>query len=158
MTPSRKSLLAVLLIAGLAVSGCSTVSKLNPFKGKDPAQETATEGERISIVTADQKLEPAEALKGVDFALPPAEAVKDWPLPGGSAEQAMGNVAAAPNLEIAWKRGFGKGSKGGDQVMAPPVAANGKVYVMDGVAEVSARRAHRRGGLAHQHAANRQPP
>ncbi len=142
MTPSRKSLLAALMIAGLAVSGCSTVggavSKINPFKGKDAAQETATDGERISIVTADQKLEPADALKGVDFALPPVEAVKDWPLPGGSAEQSMGNIAAAPNLAIAWKRGFGKGSKGGEQVMAPPVEANGKVYVMDGAAEVSA--------------------
>ncbi len=142
MTPSRTRLLAVLLIAALGASGCSTVgstvSRLNPFKGKDAAQETATEGERISIVAADQKLEPAEALKGVDFALPAVEAVKDWPLPGGSAEQTMGNLAAAPNLEIAWRRGFGKGSKGGQQVMAPPVAAGGKVFVMDGVAEVSA--------------------
>jgi len=97
MTPSAKSLIAVLMIAALGAGGCSTVSRLNPFKGKE-AQEVATEGDRISILSADQKLEPAEALKGVDFALPPPEAVAAWPLPGGTSEQSMGNITAAPGL------------------------------------------------------------
>ncbi|HEY0438278.1 MAG TPA: dehydrogenase, partial [Phenylobacterium sp.] len=89
MTPSRSRLVAAVLIALIGVGGCSTIDKINPFKGKGPAQESATEGERISIIAADQKLEPAEALKGVDFALPPAQPIADWPLPGGDAEQAM---------------------------------------------------------------------
>ena len=138
MTFNAKSrLAAVLLIAALGASGCSTISRINPFHGATP-KETATEGERISIISADQKLEPSEALKGVDFALPPAEPVADWPLPGGTPEQAMGNVAAAPNLAIAWSKSFGQGSKGGEMVMAPPVAAAGKVYTLDAQAEVSA--------------------
>jgi len=138
MTPSRKSYLAVLLIAALGASGCSTISKINPFHGKGGPKEVATEGERISIVTADQKLEPAEALKGVDFALPLPQRMADWPLPGGTAEQSTGNIDAAPGLAIAWRRGFGKGSKEGELVTAPPVAAGGKVFVMDAAAEVSA--------------------
>lgn len=137
MTPSRKSLVAAVLIACLGASGCSTISRINPFHGKGPPQETA-EGERISIVPADQKLEPAEALKGVDFALPPAEPVADWPLPGRTPEQVVGNAEASTNLSIAWRRGFGQGSKGGEQVTAPPVAAGGKIFVMDGMASVSA--------------------
>ncbi|HEX4711025.1 PQQ-like beta-propeller repeat protein [Phenylobacterium sp.] len=138
MTPSRNSLLAVLLVAALGASGCSSISKFNPFAGKGGPKEVATEGERISIVTADQKLEPAEALKGVDFALPPPEAMADWPLPGGTPEQATGNLNAAPNLAIAWRRGIGMGSKNGQLVTAPPVAAAGKVFVMDAQANVSA--------------------
>ncbi|MDB5499788.1 MAG: enzyme repeat domain protein, partial [Phenylobacterium sp.] len=138
MTPSRKSLLAVLLVAALGASGCSTISKLNPFGGKGGPKEVATEGERISIVTADQKLEPAEALKGVDFALPPPEAVAEWPLPGGTPEQATGNLNAAPGLTIAWRRGFGMASKDGQLITAPPVSAAGKVFVMDAQANVSA--------------------
>jgi outer membrane protein assembly factor BamB len=61
-----------------------------------------------------------------------------WPLPGGSTEQYVGNVDAAPNLSVAWRRGFGQGSDGGRHVTAPPIAADGKVFVMDGEATVSA--------------------
>jgi outer membrane protein assembly factor BamB len=139
MTPSRRSLVTIALIAVLGVGGCSTINKINPFKGKDAAQETATEGERISIVAADQKLEPAEALKGVDFALPPVQAVADWPLPGGDPEQTVGNASAGAELSVVWKRGIGEPSKAGAQVMAPPVAAGGRVYAMDAMANVSAR-------------------
>jgi outer membrane protein assembly factor BamB len=138
MTPSRhNALLAALLIAALGASGCSTIGKINPFHGKD-SKEIASQGERISIIPPDQRLEQTEALKGVDFALPPAVVVADWPLPGGTPEQSVGHVAAAPNLEIAWKRGFGLGSKGGRHVTAPPIEAAGRIYVMDAEATVSA--------------------
>src|SRR5262245_12227429 len=110
----RPSILAAILVAALSTSACSTMSKLNPFdkKGDGPA-ELAGEGQRISIIPPDQLLEPAEALKGVDFSLPPAQQVADWPLPGGGPEQAVGNVDAAPNLSIAWRKSFGEGTKRG---------------------------------------------
>jgi len=136
MSPKR-SLAAAALIALVALGGCSTVERFNPFKGKGPPQETA-EGERISIVSDDQKLEPAEALKGVDFALPPTQAVTEWPLPGDGPQQLTPNAEGANSLSIAWRRSFGKGSKEGAQVTAPPVEAGGKVFVMDGVADVVA--------------------
>jgi outer membrane protein assembly factor BamB len=137
MTPMRRTrLLAVLLTVSVAVAGCSTIGKLNPF-GKGGKKEVA-EGERISIVAADQKLEPAEALKGADFSLPTPVAVAEWPLPGGSPEQSVEHVDAAPNLSPAWRRGFGEGSKRGHHVTATPIVAAGKVFVMDGAADVSA--------------------
>jgi outer membrane protein assembly factor BamB len=137
MTPSQTRLLAALMVAALGLSACSTVDRFNPFKGSTP-KEVATEGDRISIISADQKLEPAEALKGVDFALPPAETVAAWPLPGGSPEQSMGNANAAPELSVAWRKGIGQGSKNGELIISPPVAADGKVFTMDGQAEVTA--------------------
>ncbi|RAK61287.1 dehydrogenase [Phenylobacterium hankyongense] len=138
MTSRRNSLLAVFLVAAVGASGCSTISRINPFHGKAGPQETASEGERISIVAADQKLEVADALKGVDFALPTPTVVADWPLPGGTPEQSIEHVDAAPNLAIAWRRGFGQGSKAGYQLTAPPVAAGGKIFVMDADDTVSA--------------------
>jgi outer membrane protein assembly factor BamB len=138
MTPSRKSLLAVLVIVALGASGCATVQRINPFKGKE-TKEVASEGERISIISADQKLEPAEALKGVDFFLPNPAPMAEWPLPGGTAEQSVENVDAAPNLSIVWRKGVGQGSKGAENVMGPPVAAAGKVFTLDGASTVSAR-------------------
>jgi len=138
MTSSRKSLLAVLVIVALGASGCATMQRINPFKGKE-TKEIASEGERISIISADQKLEPAEALKGVDFLLPNPTPIAEWPLPGGTAEQSVENVDAAPNLAIAWRKGVGQGSKGAENVMGSPVAAAGKVFTLDGAAMVSAR-------------------
>ena len=103
MTPSARSLIAVVMIAALGASGCSTIRRINPFHGST-SKEAATEGDRISIIADDQKLEPAEALKGVDFALPPAAPVADWPLSGGTPEQSMGNATAAPGFSIAAQR------------------------------------------------------
>ncbi|WP_310541935.1 PQQ-binding-like beta-propeller repeat protein [Phenylobacterium sp.] len=135
----HSTILAVFLVAALGVSGCSTVSRLNPFDKKDegPA-ELAGEGQRISIIPPDQVLEPAAALKGVDFALPPVEKVAAWPLPGGSLEQVVGNVDAAPDLSIVWRKSFGQGVKRGRYLTAPPVAADGKVFVMDAEGRVAA--------------------
>ena len=146
MTPRAKSLLAVLMIAALGASGCATIDKINPFKGKD-AQEIATDGDRISIIAADKKLEPAEALKNVDFALPPPEAMADWPLPGGTPEQRVGNITAAPDLSIAWRKNIGMASKAGELITAPPVAAGGRVFTMDAQAGVSAHDAQTGAGI-----------
>lgn len=138
MTSRRSRFLAVLLVAALGVSGCATLNRLNPLDRDKGPQETAGEGERISIIPADQRLEVAEGLKGVDFSLPPATVAADWPLPGGSPEQWGGHVDAAAGLSVAWRRGFGEGSDRGKHVTAPPIAAAGRVYVMDGDANVSA--------------------
>jgi outer membrane protein assembly factor BamB len=138
MTSRRIRLLTVLMVASLGVSACSTLGRINPFHGKSGPQETASAGERISIVAADQKLEVAEALKGVDFALPAPTPIADWPLPGGTAEQSVENVDAAPALAIAWKRDIGRGSGKGYFLTAPPVAAGGRIFTMDADATVSA--------------------
>ena len=56
----RNTILAAVAVAAFGLAGCSTVSRLNPFDNKDDApEETAGEGQRISIIPADQRLEPA---------------------------------------------------------------------------------------------------
>ena len=148
MTSRRNTLLAVCLIAALGASGCSTLGRLNPFdRGDEGPQETAGEGQRISIVPADQRLEPAAALQGVEFSLPTPSTIAAWPLPGGTPEQSVDHVDAAPNLQIAWRRGFGEGSQRGRYIIAPPVAADGKVFVMDAEGRVSAHDARSGGQL-----------
>lgn len=139
MISSRRLPLIVALVAVAAsAGGCSTINRFNPFDRDKDAPEQVSEGERISIIAADQKVEPAEGLKGADFFLPAAEAKADWPVPGGNLAQSVAHVAAAPNLSVAWRKGFGEPSKRGAHVTAPPVMADGKVFVMDGEATVSA--------------------
>jgi outer membrane protein assembly factor BamB len=138
MTLRRTRLLTVLMVAALGASGCSTLGRINPFHGGEKPKETASEGERISIIPQGERLEVSEALKGQDFALPAPTVVTDWPLPGGTPEQSIQHVDAAPNLSVAWRHSIGRGSGGGFYVTAPPIAVGGRIYVMDADANVSA--------------------
>lgn len=136
---SRTSLIAA-LAAAMALGGCSTISRLNPFGGDDDGpQEVAGAGERISIVGTETTVQAAPGLAGQDFNLPPPAPQPAWPLPGGTPEQSVEHVEAGQSLTIAWRHRFGEGSERGKHVTAPPIVADGKVFVMDGVANVSAR-------------------
>src|SRR5579859_4615748 len=105
---SRRSprVLAVVSLAALALGACSTLSNINPFHGRSPKASTASEGARISLLELNDQLKVSDSLKGQDFFLPPPQPQADWPLPGGAPEQAVENVAAAPDFAIAWRRSF----------------------------------------------------
>lgn len=143
MSLTRTVSLAALMALAVSVSGCSTirgaVGKINPFDGDDTKNEpVAAAGQRIPIIAADQVLAPEASLKGQDFFLPAPVTNADWPLPGGTPEQSVEHVQAADGLQVAWRRGFGAGSSREEHVMAPPVMAEGKVFVMDGGSAVAA--------------------
>jgi outer membrane protein assembly factor BamB len=50
----------------------------------------------------------------------------------------MENVLAAPEFKILWRRDVGDGSSRRTQVVAPPVAVDGKIFTMDGQARITA--------------------
>ena len=134
--------LKVALLCGLAVTvaSCGTVRKALPFGlgGNDEPQATATAGQRVSVLEFEQQLAPSAALSGRDFFLPGPQGVTAWTQPGGNAENAVEHVAAAPAFTVAWRRDIGAGSSNTRQVMAPVVADNGRVFVLDGEATVTA--------------------
>jgi outer membrane protein assembly factor BamB len=131
------SVIAAIAVAALSVSGCHTASRLNPFHGR-PKSEARPEGPRISLLELNDQLKVSDSLKGQDFYLPPPQRQADWPLPGGTLEQSVEDVAAAPDFKIAWRRSFGEKSSRAVHVMAPPIMADGKVFLMDADATVSA--------------------
>ena len=141
MIASRGFLTAVVLGLAVTAAGCSTVSgtvdRLNPFKPKDVKDE-ASDGRRISVIAFDEKVAVADELQGQDFFLPPAAALAEWPLPGGPADTLTENIEAAPAFDVAWRKSFGKGSTAKVHVTAPPIMADGKVFVMDAEADVVA--------------------
>jgi len=137
---SARNFGVIAAVAATMLAGCSTFSKvssLNPFHGKKVAS-TASRGARIPVIALDDQLKVAGALKGQDFFIPPPVAVADWPLPGADREQSIEHVAAAPAFQIAWRKRFGVGYARRRHVMAPPIAAGGRLFVMDGGATVSA--------------------
>ncbi|MET0294415.1 MAG: PQQ-binding-like beta-propeller repeat protein [Phenylobacterium sp.] len=126
-------------MAATALGGCSTIGRLNPFGGDDTPREVASPGERVPVAGSETTLQATPGLAGQDFYIPAAVARADWPLPGGSPEQAVEHVEAGAGLSVVWRQRFGEGSGRGTHVTAPPVVAEGRVYVMDGLANVSAR-------------------
>ncbi len=132
----------VALMCGLAitVASCGTVRRALPFGlgGETEPQATATEGERISVLEFEQQLAPSAALSGRDFFIPGPQAATAWTQPGGNSENAVEHVIGAADMTIAWRRNIGAGSSRVRQVMAPVVADNGRVFVMDGESTVTA--------------------
>lgn len=134
--------LKVALVCGVAatMASCGTVRRNLPFGlGRDDRpQATASEGQRISVLEFEEQLSPSAALSGRDFFLPGPQAATAWTQPGGTPENLVEHVIAAPNFQIAWRRDIGSGSGQTGNVMSPVVAADGKIFVMDGGARVSA--------------------
>ncbi|MFN3559121.1 MAG: PQQ-binding-like beta-propeller repeat protein [Brevundimonas sp.] len=134
--------LKVALLCGLAmtVASCGTVRRALPFGlgGRDAPAATATEGQRISVLEFEQQLAPSAALSGRDFFLPGPQAATAWTQPGGNADNAVEHVIGAADFTVAWRRGIGAGSGRTRQVMAPVVADNGRVFVLDGESTVTA--------------------
>lgn len=130
---------AVLAVSlGLASCGGLRLPHVPGLGGKGSTKYQGP-GTRIPVLTLNQQLQPSAALKGVDFALPPAQPQAAWPLPGGTPEQSVEHVAAAQGFEVAWRRKAGQGRSRSHHVTATPVIADGKIFVMDGEALVSAR-------------------
>jgi outer membrane protein assembly factor BamB len=137
---SNKTFGVAVAVAALALGACSTVSKvgaLNPLHGR-AKPSAAAKGNRIPVIALNDQLKVADALKGQDFQLPPPAPLADWPLPGGTPAQSVEHVDAAPDFTVAWRRSFGAASSRRRHITAQPIAAGGRIFVMDGGATISA--------------------
>jgi outer membrane protein assembly factor BamB len=138
----RTRLGAVAAVALLALGGCSTVSKITPFHGRnhdrDDARTAAAKANRIAVIALNDQLKVSDTLKGQEFFLPPPAPQDQWPVPGGTLEQSVENVQAAPAFRIEWKHSIGLGSSRRHHITAPPIAFGGRIFVMDGGSTVSA--------------------
>jgi len=136
MTIRSKSAPALALaLAALALGGCAHWK--NPFASNTHSKYTG-KGERIPVMAVDDSLKPADALKGAGFYLPDPAPMADWPLPGGTPEQSVENAAAGENFTVAWRAKYGAGSLRSTHITAPPIAAGGRIFVMDGGAKITA--------------------
>ncbi len=138
---TSRAMLGAVMLAAFGLGGCQTVKALQFWATADN-KSFASKGERIPILAPEDQLTVTDALKGQTFYLPPPQAQADWPLAGGTPEQSVEHVDAAPDFKVAWRRGLGVSGMGrGHFVTAPPIEADGLVYAMDGQAGVSAHNA-----------------
>ncbi|MDE1988049.1 MAG: PQQ-like beta-propeller repeat protein [Alphaproteobacteria bacterium] len=127
---------AVIVAAALLLGGCSVFSGMSSwFSGPSKSK---LKGQRISIMATDESLKPDPTLKDTPVILPPPYLNKNWPEPGGYADNAMYHLEAPGPLKEIWDVDAGAGSDSDARVTAPPVVADGRVYTLDARARVFA--------------------
>ncbi|MBI1261509.1 MAG: PQQ-binding-like beta-propeller repeat protein [Rhizobiales bacterium] len=129
--PLRLVVMASMLVA---LAGCDTVGDMFS-SGEDV---TRLPGKRLSVMELDSKLTVDPAISDVDVVLPQPYENSAWPQPGGSADNANYHLSAPGELKKVWSASAGSGSSGAAQLVASPIVAEGKVFVLDSEAQVSA--------------------
>jgi outer membrane protein assembly factor BamB len=126
----RTAVLALLAFC-LGLSACSAVGRVNPFGGSDDDADAPDRDRRVSFLTFEENLEvdPARAALGVT--LPPAIRTSVWPNEGGFPDHAPQHLAASEDLRRVWRRNVGSGSSRRSRLSAPPIVAEGKVFIVD---------------------------
>lgn len=119
--------------AGLLISACASAPSLPGFGGsKEKAEATAEEkAGRITMVLGDEQLEADPELATQTITLPPAQVMTSWPQAGANSSKQVGHVAAAANMQVAWRANIGSGSNQKAALSTVPVASETVVYTLD---------------------------
>jgi outer membrane protein assembly factor BamB len=131
----RSSSLARIAFFGLAVvtlAGCDTISGI--FDSSAPKLP----GKRVSVLVVDQKLKIDPALAHSPVVLPPATTNPDWPQIGGNSAHNLGHLALDIDLKQVWSVDAGEEPQSHLIYIGTPIVADGKVFVLDTQAEVTA--------------------
>jgi outer membrane protein assembly factor BamB len=106
--------------------------------GNRPDPSTPTIGQRVSVLSGETNVQVDATLAGVAVALPAPVANTEWTQSGGNAPKAMGHLALGETIAPAWSVQIGEGSSRQARLGAEPIFADGRVYVMDTRAVVTA--------------------
>ncbi len=94
-------------------------------------------GERIAIMASDNTIEADPRLSSLAVKLPPQTANADWPQPGGYTGEYIPHPAA-DGFAVAWRTSIGDGNSRAGRVSGSPAVAQGRVFVLDASANLTA--------------------
>jgi len=123
--------LIAVALAAMSVSGCSLFQKTKRIGSTVP-------GKRISVMAYERTLEADPALANVEIRLPAPYANPTWPQPGGYPSHAMYHLEAGQDLQKVWSARVGSSADELSQILAPPIIADGEIFVLDARAHVTA--------------------
>ncbi len=130
---SRLRAAGAMILAVAVLSGCSSVSALNPFGEK----EEILPGERQPLFDGANALDNA-GFERKTASIPAARGGGDWSQSGGNAQNNPGHVAMAGNGARAWKATLAGGSyklssfgSSAPRVSARPISYQGRIYVYE---------------------------
>ncbi|MBI1341273.1 PQQ-binding-like beta-propeller repeat protein [bacterium] len=93
---------------------------------------------RVPMSVTQQQLAANPALADVTVTLPAPVELAEWPQSGGNSVKIAGHVDAGSAFRIAWRESVGAGSSRTRHVVAPPVVAGGRIFIIDADQRVSA--------------------
>jgi outer membrane protein assembly factor BamB len=134
--PARFSLgarCAVLLAAVLTLNGCDTFNDI--FGDSDKPK---LPGKRVSVLTVEQKLKVDKSLATAAVTVPEPIANADWTQIGGNASHNLINTVFSADPHQVWAVEAGEGPQTHLLYTGTPIVADGKVFVLDTQAEVTA--------------------
>jgi outer membrane protein assembly factor BamB len=133
MKTIAKLLLA--LAATTTLGGCAVIDGVRGDSGKKG--NTPTIGNRVDILGIERDTEVDPALAGVAVTLPPAAVNEAWAQPGGNASKSPGHVELGQGLSRIWTAKV-TGANPRARLAASPVMSDGRIYVVDTTARVTA--------------------
>lgn len=122
----RAAVAAAVLVA---LSGCGV------FKGGK--SKTPVLGNRVPILSTEAGGKADPTIAGTAVTLPSPFVNADWAQPGGNASKSVGHLALAQSLSRLWSIKINAGSNRA-RLAASPVVADGRLYMMDVDAVVTA--------------------
>lgn len=133
MKYGAKILLA--LAASASLGGCAVIDGVRGDAGKK--NNTPTVGNRVDILGTERDTDVDPALAGVAVILPPAVVNDAWAQPGGNASKSPGHIQLGQGLSRIWSATV-TGANPRARLAASPVVSDGRVYVVDTTARVTA--------------------
>jgi outer membrane protein assembly factor BamB len=133
MRSSRLASLAFLGCATMALAGCDTISGI--FDSSDTPK---LPGKRVSVLAVEQKLKVDKTLATLNVTLPEPIANKDWAQIGGNPSHNPGHLALGADVKAIWSVDAGEGPQSHLLYTGTPIVADGKIFVLDTQAEVTA--------------------
>ena len=129
----RAICLTLFAVASLGLAGCDTVGNMFSSEAKPKLP-----GKRLSVMELETKLTVDPETAGSEIDLPVANSNKDWTQPGGNPQNDMVRLAASDTLKKLWSIDAGEGSSDSSQLVASPIVADGKIFILDSEAHVRA--------------------
>ena len=129
------SKLLLALAATTTLGGCAALDGVRGDAGKK--NNTPTVGSRVSILGTERDTEVDASLADLAVTLPPATVNEAWAQPGGNAAKSPGHVALGQKLTRIWTADV-TGANPRARLAASPVMSDGRLYVVDTTARVTA--------------------
>lgn len=118
-----------------AAIGISLLAGCKWFEGKDLNKLPGT---REAVLGEDSGVEADTQIAALPVRLPRPWVNPDWAQPGGDPSHAMQHLALPDSLKLAWSKKIGKPDGDDTPLLAQPIVAGGRIFVMDGRTRVIA--------------------